>query len=154
MGSWTSWYCHPCHFTHSELFPHPSWIELSLSTKCKGTVTHLLHNTAPTPAPKRGIRHVSGISVGLVLSSMPFHPLRTLPPSILDSTEVIHTVYGNCKGNLTRLHRNTAPPPALKCGISHVSGILNGLVLSYMPFHPFRTLPPPILDCTEVIHTV
>ena len=68
---------------------------------------------APPPAQKRGIRHVVEISVGLVLSSMPFpHPLRPLPSPILDSTEVIHTVYGHCKCTVTRLHHYTAPSPA------------------------------------------
>jgi len=58
----------------------------------KGTVTRSHPYTAPHPAPKREIRHVIGILDGLVLSSMPFHPLRTLPPTFLNSTEVIHTV--------------------------------------------------------------
>ena len=100
---------------------------------------------APSPAQKRGIRHVSGILDGLVLSSMPFHPLRTLPPPILDSSEVIDTVQGHCEGSKIRLHCYTAPPSAPKRGIRHVIGILDILVLSSMPFHPLRTLPPPIL---------
>ena len=75
----------------TELFPHLSWIVLRSSTQCKDTVRACSHRyTAPPPAPKREIRHVIGILDGLVLSSMPFHPLRTLPPPILDNTEVIH----------------------------------------------------------------
>ena len=49
---------------------------------CKNTVTRSHHYEAPPPAPKRGIRHVIEISVGLVLLSMPFHPLRPLPSHI------------------------------------------------------------------------
>ena len=77
-----AWYCHPCHFTHSELFPHPSWKywghQHSLRTLyCKGTVTCLHRYIAPPPVPKRAIWYVIGILDILVLSSMPFHfPVR------------------------------------------------------------------------------
>jgi hypothetical protein len=121
-----------------------------LQWKCTRTRCH--GHTAPPPAPKCGNLHVSGIYVGSELSSMSFHPLRTLIPPILDSTEVIHMDYLQWKCTRTRCHGHTAPPLAPKCGNWHGSGIYVGSELSSMSFHPLRTLIPPILDITEVIY--
>ena len=117
VGSWTARYCHPCHFTHSGLFPHTSDISLRSSTQVGCSVSALGHGHITLwhhlPPKNRGLWLESWILDGSVLSSMSFHPLRTLPPPIWYTTEVIHTGGMQCKCTWTRSHRSMAPPPVM-----------------------------------------
>jgi hypothetical protein len=142
VGSRSALHCHPCHFTHSELFPHPSWIVLRSSTQCMETVRALKHVCIAIrhhlQTPKCGISHISGILNGLVMSYISLYGITFSPKTWIWA----------CKRDLRRLgtvvHANSPTQ----------NSFLNGLVLSSMPFHPLRTLTPAILDSTEVIHTV
>ena len=50
----------------------------------------------------------------------------------------------------SRSYGTTASP---KIGSRHISWILDGYVVSSMSFSVLKTISPPILDCTQVIHT-
>jgi hypothetical protein len=120
---------------------------------CRHTRTRSHSYKAPPQAPKRGSRHISRILDGYVVSSMLFSILKTISPPILDSTEVIQTGFMLCRDTRTRSHSYKAPPQAPKCGSRHISRILDGYVVSSMSFRILKTISPPILDSTEVIHT-
>ncbi len=77
---------------------------------CRDTRTRSHSYKASPEAPKRGIRHISRILDGYVVSSMLFGVLKTFFPPILDSTEVIQTGFMLCRDTRTRSHSYKAPP--------------------------------------------
>ena len=88
------------------------------------------------------------------MSSMLFSVLKTISPPILDSTELIHTGCMVCRDTRTRSRSYKAPPPqAPKRGNRHITRILDGYKVSSLSYSILKTISPPILDSTEVIHT-
>jgi hypothetical protein len=69
------------------------------------------------------------------------------------NAEVIQTGFMLCRDTRTCSHSYKAPPLAPKRGSRHISRILDGYVVSSMSFSVLKTISPPILDSTEVIHT-